>query len=219
MERDITAVKDTVLDDADSEINSSVKIVWNQVYLDIRRAGGNDFRQHIEGIMRRSLVTGCAVCYLSLPLTDPHTPAIVSALQQYGFFYAGIMPYEKAGQDAIRMQCLLSGGISPEYVIAVSDWGKELKEYVLSKKENTDHTDDTGTAGKKLYSAVAWAIRQPDGQPSLPDGPCMVFRVRSRRFSGTFHGLHRFQPAVAFPGAFHRPACGAVEQEAHHGVL
>lgn len=134
MERDITAVKDTVLDDADSEINSSVKIVWNQVYLDIRRAGGNDFRQHIEGIMRRSLVTGCAVCYLSLPLTDPHTPAIVSALQQYGFFYAGIMPYEKAGQDAIRMQCLLSGGISPEYVIAVSDWGKELKEYVFEQK-------------------------------------------------------------------------------------
>ncbi len=122
----------------ESEIDFKVKTEWNQLHLSIKTAG-YDLVLRVKNVLRQSIVGGAAVCYVSLNLTEEQSPLIVKTLENIGFFYAGINPYELEGNDAIKMQYLLDTSVSKEYVIAESDWGKEIKEYVFSCKEKADN--------------------------------------------------------------------------------
>ena len=133
MDRDFVTVSEQALPDVPSEIESSVKTAWNQVHIKINNAG-SDLLRHIDGIIRRSMASGCVMCYLSLPMCREFTPAAVYALQKMGFFYSGILPYGFDGGDMLRMQCLLGVDVSPEYVVTASEWGNELKNYVFMQK-------------------------------------------------------------------------------------
>lgn len=116
-----------------SEINMDIKTEWNQATLRIKNVG-KDFIYHIKSLARQALGCGTAVIYVSLDLTDPHTPSICLLLEDIGFFYSGIMPYEINGNDALRLQLLINAEVSPEYLIVVDDWAESLKDYVFKCK-------------------------------------------------------------------------------------
>lgn len=118
--------------DCDSVIETVAKTEWNQLHLTIQRAGHN-LATRVEHSLRRALSSGTAVAYVSLAMTDPTTPAIVDTLERVGFFYSGIMPYEKGGGDAIRLQYVADTALDETCVIAQSDWGKQLKQYVFEQ--------------------------------------------------------------------------------------
>jgi hypothetical protein len=119
-----------------SEIDMEIKTEWNQVHLNILKAG-KDLSYRINNLIRQALVCGAAVIYVSLPLSRKETPAIVQLLQERGFFYAGITPYQLNGEDAIKLQYLVDLSLESQFIIAESDWGKCLKEYVFECKENS----------------------------------------------------------------------------------
>ncbi|MEG0010693.1 MAG: hypothetical protein RR061_03290 [Muribaculaceae bacterium] len=121
----------------ESEVEMSVKTEWNQLLLDIKRPG-KDLALRVRNILRQSVLSGVMVTYVPLSLCDPNTPTIINILEQIGFYYACIVPYEINGSDAIRMQYLTDRNISSKYVVAESDWGKEIKQYVFECKETQD---------------------------------------------------------------------------------
>lgn len=126
----------------ESQIAISVKTEWNQLHLNIKQTG-RDLALRIRNILRQSAISGVAVTYVSLPLTDPHTILIVDILEKLGFFYSGIMPYEIDGKDSIRMQYLADNNISPQYIIVENQWGAQIKEYVFECKVRQENQLNT----------------------------------------------------------------------------
>ncbi len=121
----------------EAEVEMNVKTEWNQLHLIIKSVG-KDITTRIRSIIRQVIVKNMAVAYLPLSLTDPNTPALVNILEKLGFYYSGIVPYECNGSDTIRMQYLVDTNISPKYIVAVSDWGEEIKNYVFQCKNKQD---------------------------------------------------------------------------------
>ena len=140
IERDLNLSPKKELQEGQSVIHAEVNNVWNQAHLSIEKAGSEDFVHRIETILMRSGSAGCAVCYVSLPLNTPDTAPIVDVLQEKcGFFYAGIMPYEADGIDTVRLQCLLQPDtIMREDVMAESEWGQKLRDYIFRNREYVD---------------------------------------------------------------------------------
>ncbi|MEG1615949.1 MAG: hypothetical protein RR202_05460 [Bacteroidales bacterium] len=117
-----------------SEIEMEVKTEWNQVHINILTPG-KDLSHRVGNLIRQGLVCGASVMYVALPLTKKETPAIVKLLEERGFFYAGITPYQINGEDAIKLQYLVDLSLDPRFVIAESEWGALLKDYVFACKE------------------------------------------------------------------------------------
>jgi len=72
--------------------------------------------------------------YIDLPLSHPMTQQICAPLEMLGFFFAGIIP-EMFDGDVIRLQYLNNVDIDFEKVTVVSDFGKELFDYVVTAHE------------------------------------------------------------------------------------
>ncbi len=123
--------------DEESEIDMISKTEWNQVHIHIIKVG-KDLGKRIDNIIRQSMVSGAEVFYIPLSLGDKNTAYVVNQLESLGFFYSGIMPYEMDGIDSIRMQYIPAGKITPDYIIAESDWGKELKNYIFEQKRKQE---------------------------------------------------------------------------------
>ncbi|HPZ10207.1 MAG TPA: ATP-binding protein [Candidatus Eremiobacteraeota bacterium] len=68
--------------------------------------------------------------YIDLPLSDPATCTFCSSLEYLGFFFAGIIP-EVYNGDILRLQYLNNVTIEKEKVLLLSDFGKELFNYIL----------------------------------------------------------------------------------------
>lgn len=121
----------------ESDVEMTVKTDWNQVSLVIKKPG-TDLKKRINNIIRQAVVGGAAVFFVSLSLTDSCTPRIINILERLGFFYSGILPYGLNGSDSLMMQFVVDGKVTPDYVIAVSEWGQKIKEYIFSCKEYID---------------------------------------------------------------------------------
>lgn len=117
-----------------SEIGMEVKTEWNQVHINILTPG-KDLSLRVSNLIRQGLVCGAAVMYVSLSLTRKETPGIVKLLEERGFFYAGITPYQINGEDAIKLQYLVDLSLDSRFIIAESEWGNKLKNYVFECKE------------------------------------------------------------------------------------
>lgn len=130
--------ENTGFTEKESEVEITVKTDWNQVSLLIKKPG-TDLKKRINNIIRQLVVGGAEVFFVSLSLTDSYTPRIAGVLERLGFFYAGILPYELDGSDSLMMQFIVDSNITPDYVIAVSEWGKKIKEYIFSCKEYMDN--------------------------------------------------------------------------------
>ena len=72
--------------------------------------------------------------YIDLPLSHPMTQKICAPLEMKGFFFAGIIP-EMFDGDVLRLQYLNNVDIDFEKVTVVSDFGKELFDYVVRAHE------------------------------------------------------------------------------------
>lgn len=72
--------------------------------------------------------------YLNLSLTHPMTQQICAPLEMKGFFFAGIIP-EMFDGDVLRLQFLNNVDIDFEKVTVVSDFGKEIFDYVVKAYE------------------------------------------------------------------------------------
>ncbi|MEG1563976.1 MAG: hypothetical protein RR365_09665 [Bacteroides sp.] len=138
----IDAAIPTEFKEEKSEVTMTVKTEWNQLHIHIEHPG-RDLSLRIRNILRQSAISGIAVTYLSLPLTSVSTLGIVNILERIGFYYAGVMPYELGGNDSIRMQYLTDNHLMAHYIIAESDWGKEIKKYVFECKEKQDNQLNT----------------------------------------------------------------------------
>ena len=128
----LTRPADASLADADSEIEEAVKSDWNQLHIHIHKAGA-DLESRLRRILRRAMANNTAVAYASLKLTEPDTPLIADTLRNAGFIYSGIMPYEADDCDVLRMQFIADAELNGDYIIALSDWAKEIKHYILKQ--------------------------------------------------------------------------------------
>jgi len=72
--------------------------------------------------------------YIDLPLSHPMTQQICAPLEMMGSFFAGIIP-EMFDGDVVRLQYLNNVDIDFEKVTVVSDFGKELFNYVVKAHE------------------------------------------------------------------------------------
>ncbi|MDD2960980.1 MAG: hypothetical protein PHR45_02715 [Muribaculaceae bacterium] len=120
-----------------SQVELQIKTDWNQIYISISLPG-KDLSRRIINLVRQGIVCGAAVAYIELPLTSIDTPLICEILENVGFFYSGITPYEMNGADSIKMQYVIDTSISPEYIHTASEWGAEIKDYVFKSKERAE---------------------------------------------------------------------------------
>ena len=121
--REPASLPDRSLVDVKSINDSSVSFLRVLSY-------GKDF----EALMRvrlRELCIGRFECiYIDLSLSDPDTQSFCSTLEGMGFFFAGLIPELHDG-DILRLQYLNNVTIDPKNVVIVSDFGKQLFNYVL----------------------------------------------------------------------------------------
>lgn len=71
--------------------------------------------------------------YVSLPLEDPGAPALCTAMESCGFFFAGVGPWMLDGKDSLRLQMPLTP-IDLSALVVVSDLGKALLAYIGAER-------------------------------------------------------------------------------------
>lgn len=81
--------------------------------------------------------------YAALALEDPGAPELCEAMEEYGFYFAGVGPWMLGGKDSLRMQMPLTP-IDLSELVVVGDFGRELLEYVAAERERC-----TGAAGPR----------------------------------------------------------------------
>ena len=137
LQRSFLPVSASSLEQESSEIEEIAKTEWNQLHINIIRAG-HDLGERIRRIIRRALANGIAVIYVPVDLTKPCAPATVAALEGEGFIYSGIMPYEAHGCDTLRLQYIADTEINPDYIIAAGEWGAQIKNYVIEQLQSVE---------------------------------------------------------------------------------
>ncbi len=90
---------------------------------------GKDFQDCIRYHLHEMCFQKIDCIFLDLPLCDPATASFSAAAEILGFFFAGIIP-ELHNGDVLRLQYLNNLKIDPSKTVVVSDFGKELFDYV-----------------------------------------------------------------------------------------
>lgn len=112
-------------------------------YLDVIEIGEN-FAGMVRGMLRELCLMRFDCIYIDLPLADPLTASVCAAVEYLGFFYAGIIPDYLPSGDALRLQYLNNVAIDPDKVVVVSDFGKELFDYVIAEWHRSFRRDEPG---------------------------------------------------------------------------
>jgi anti-sigma regulatory factor (Ser/Thr protein kinase) len=119
---------------AGSQLEVHVDTDVNEAYLTVRSAGDN-----LERLARFRLRELCQqridVMYVDLPLTDPQAMTAAQGFESLGFFFAGVVP-EKDDRDVLRLQYLNRVATDPQQIQVASDFGRELRAYVLRAQAN-----------------------------------------------------------------------------------
>lgn len=95
---------------------------------------GKDFQDCIRYHLRELCFQKLDCVFLDLPLCDPATARHSAAAEILGFFFAGLIPELDAG-DVLRLQYLNNVKIDPSKTVVVSDFGKDLFDYVWKECE------------------------------------------------------------------------------------
>lgn len=93
---------------------------------------GKDFESLIEFRFKEMLKKKMDCIYLDLPLTDELTPQFCVLAEQFGFFFAGIIP-ELSDGDVIRFQYLNNLEVDSKEICTASEFGSNLLIYVLKE--------------------------------------------------------------------------------------
>lgn len=91
---------------------------------------GNDFEGLIDFRLKEMLKQKMDCIYIDLPLSSPATPVYCAVAEQFGFFFAGIIP-ELFHGDILRLQYLNNIEVDVKEICTASDFGRELLNYVL----------------------------------------------------------------------------------------
>ncbi|MBS3741184.1 MAG: GNAT family N-acetyltransferase [Candidatus Cloacimonetes bacterium] len=98
---------------------------------------GNDFEDMLSYRLKELCVKKIECIYVDLPLSNSLTQIYCAKVEKLGFFFAGIIP-ELYNGDYLRMQYLNNVEPNLENVTIVSDFGKDLFEYVVSTYEEME---------------------------------------------------------------------------------
>jgi serine/threonine-protein kinase RsbW len=91
---------------------------------------GEDSLEAVHQQFRKHRLEGAAVVFVHLNLEDPQTAALASALLSEGFLFAGVLPHELRGRDALILQYLNNLKVSYDCIQLNSSTAKELLAYV-----------------------------------------------------------------------------------------
>ncbi len=119
--------------DERSQVDVKVQTEPGRAFMRVSRFG-EDIVELISFRLRELCLQKIDCIYLDLPLTHPMTQKICAPLEMKGFFFAGIIP-EMFDGDVLRLQYLNNVDIDFEKVTVVSDFGKELFDYVVNAHE------------------------------------------------------------------------------------
>jgi len=98
-------------------------------------AYGQDIVARVKATLRDLCLKHVDVIHLHLDLSDPPTSRYVQEFEGMGFFFAGILPGEMAG-DALILQYLNNVPLDYDKIKIDSDTGRELLEYVKAHDPN-----------------------------------------------------------------------------------
>ncbi|HYH36646.1 MAG TPA: ATP-binding protein [Azospirillum sp.] len=115
-----------------SEVDVEVRASYNWAVLSVVRAG-RDLVDLVRVRMRELCQSHLDCVYLDLPLCDPATAVLAPELEALGFSFCGIYPEMVEGGDLLRLQYLNNVAIDPATIIVVTDFGRDLLEYVVER--------------------------------------------------------------------------------------
>ncbi|MCX6013154.1 MAG: GNAT family N-acetyltransferase [Chloroflexi bacterium] len=112
-----------------SQIDISVYSDNSLAYMYINQYGAD-----LEALVKLRLKEICQkqieCIYIDLPLSSPVVQKVCAALEALGFFFCGVWPETHLG-DVLRLQYLNNADVDFEGIQLVSDFGKEMFDYVV----------------------------------------------------------------------------------------
>jgi hypothetical protein len=97
--------------------------------IDIPVIGANSVDRVAQAVSDLKHLRRLGAIYVNLPLEDPATPSVCTAVERIGFFFCGVIPWGLAGRDALRLQLPLTP-IDLSQVTIVGEFGERLKAYI-----------------------------------------------------------------------------------------
>jgi anti-sigma regulatory factor (Ser/Thr protein kinase)/GNAT superfamily N-acetyltransferase len=110
---------------------------WNVTYIYVDTVGA-DWEHSLKVRWRHCLLEKQDSVCLHLDLTNPLSARICNAVEDWGFFFAGVLPGEINGHDALIMQYLNNQYIDTGTVQLFDDFAKTLLEYIGAQKPMLD---------------------------------------------------------------------------------
>jgi serine/threonine-protein kinase RsbW len=127
----VTSVTEVRLPDEPSDIETAVFDSEECAEIRIRHYGAQAVRD-VRRILRDLCIRRTAAIQLMLPLEDPATALLTKPMEDMGFFFAGILPYESVG-DALLLQYLNNVPFDYEKVLVHTEMAKELLAYIRER--------------------------------------------------------------------------------------
>jgi len=91
---------------------------------------GSDIEKALEIHLRELRLHKIDVVYLNVPLSDPAAQHFNKSVESLGFIFCGVVPEYREG-DILRYQYLNNVELNPDSTVIVSDFGKELFDYII----------------------------------------------------------------------------------------
>lgn len=126
-----TKIADQVVKNEKTIIDMKVLPDLALAFLQLQEFGA-DFEALIEFRLKEMLRKKMDCIYLDLPLTNKLTPQYCVLAEQFGFFFAGIIP-ELYDGDVIRFQYLNNLELDAKEICTASRFGEDLLKYVLKE--------------------------------------------------------------------------------------
>ena len=108
----------------------------NQAWITVDEVG-RDTLDVIGERVRQMLKDGIDIIYVDLPLNQPGSAPLGSALRDHGFFFGAFIPYYEKG-DVLRLQKLNNVRIEPEDIHVASDFGRDLLDTILAEAKDVN---------------------------------------------------------------------------------
>jgi serine/threonine-protein kinase RsbW len=112
----------------------------NFVRIRVDRYGSN-IVPDIRNKLRELCLQHWDVIHLILNLSDPQTSLLCRRFEEFGFFFAGILPLGLPSGDALILQYLNTNCPPSSTIHTASDFGDELVAYVRSRNPNPTEPD------------------------------------------------------------------------------
>jgi hypothetical protein len=111
-----------------SQVNVQVTYDFGVALLQVVQYG-RDFPELVRFRLKELCLNKMDCIFIDLPLSDPATPLFCIHMEILGFFMVGVLP-EVADGDVLRLEYLNNVIIEPEKIVLVSDFAKELFDYI-----------------------------------------------------------------------------------------